>query len=366
MRKRIVWVTPVSFIDCNLELVPFLSHTYDIYWIITASATPSIYDKIKRMENNSLRIELYLNKTKWYMPMKFFSSKRFYRYLCGIKSNLIYINEAPQLWSYYAACLFLPIEKTVFALHNVKTPKGARHEHFARYYMNKVIKRFQLFQVFSNNQNNYLKSRTSGKNILYAQLTLENFGPPVVRSHFMDITNFLSFGYIRDYKRLDLLIVAAQKLYEETNKPFIVTIAGVCNDWGKYAKMIKYPQLFNLHIGFIDYEDVPSFFSNCDYAVFPYQDIAQSGALMQAFYYHVPSITSDIPSFREFINNGENGFLFKAEDVISLKDIMKRVLYFSKDEKDKLIISTKAYVERNHSIDSLADKYISFFDKYCM
>ena len=364
--KTIAWLTASYFIDVDRQIVPYLSKFYQIDWIIQGNQeiAPNIFHELKD-ENNlnlNLKIEYYGITSKWYSPKSYLDFYKFFKYIKQKKSDLIYIDSSLMFGAYYAASKLMPIDKTVIATHNVKTPKGARLEHFARFYMDVLLRKFINFHVFSRNQYDYLKSKVSGKNVLYAPLTLKNYGEKKTRRDNVNIINFLSFGHIRKYKRIDLLIEAAQLLYEETKQNFIVTIAGSCNEWEEYKSLIKYSHLFNLCIGYVSDDQVVSLFSNADFLVLPYQDLAQSGAITVAFNYNLPVITSDIPQFLEFVCHNQNGFLFESENVYALKEIMKQCLYMSPDHFERLQHSTKKYVKDNYSLISIAQKYIDYFN----
>ena len=148
MVKEIVWVTPISVMDNNIELVPYLSVLYRIHWVIVSNTCPKIFDKIKTLESKNLSIEYYANSTKWYSPLSYFNHLKFYRHLKDYNADAIYLNGLPQFFAYYAATNVLPLNKVIVALHNAKVPKGARLEHFARYYTNKVIRNFQTYKFF--------------------------------------------------------------------------------------------------------------------------------------------------------------------------------------------------------------------------
>lgn len=366
--KKITWLTTTSFIDVDHQIVPELAKTFKIHWVIFGGAIiPPAYNDLVRLSNeNGIEIEYYTIKEKWYSPTRFFSFGNLLKYAIGIPSDIIYIDAGLTFWDYYAALHILPREKTVLATHNVKTPKGARLEHFARYFMGQTLKNFQNFHVFSKNQGEYLEYLVGkGKNVLYAPLTLKDYGKKGERTKYKDIVNFLSFGHIRHYKRIDILIEAAQKLYEETKAEFKVSIAGNCPGWSEYAKMIKYPDLFDLHIGFIEDDEVADYFANADYLVLPYQDLAQSGAITVAFNYNIPVITSDIIQFCEFVEDGYNGFLFETENVDALVSVMKKAIEMGHNDKyAKLVETSTRFVEDNYALSSIADKYIQYFNKF--
>jgi len=53
-------------------------------------------------------------------------------------------------------------------------------------------------------------------------------------------------------------------------------------------------------------------------------------------------IASDIPPFKEIINDGENGFLFKSKDINSLKDVISYV-YFKLSSAVKYCFECEKY-----------------------
>lgn len=364
MSKKITWLTPTSFIDVDILIVPELAKTFRIEWIIVGKEKPAIYDKLEASTSERLSIKFWHIKSNWYQPHTFFEYCKLFKYITKCVTNIIYINRAPTLFIFSAAKAFLPKDRTVFATHNVKIPKGANHEYLARFYMHRLLHTFHNFQVFSKNQNDYLNQLIQGKNVLYAPLALKDYGAKGVRTISKDCVNFLSFGQIRNYKRIDLLIEAAQMLYEKTEKKFIVTIAGNCPSWSEYAKRIKYPELFDLHISFVDDNEVAGLFANADYLVLPYQDLAQSGAITVAFNYGVPVITSDIPQFQEFVEEGKNGYMFKSEDAQALKEVMQKALLQSKEDYKSLVASTEQYVKENYSLEAIVQRYINYFNAF--
>lgn len=365
--KRIVWVTSTYFTDVDRSIVPYLSKTFKIDWIILGNVKeyPSVYQELLSVSNShqNINLEYYAIVSSWYTIRSYFDFSKFFEYIIRKDSEIIYIDSSLMFGAYHAAARILPKNKTVLATHNVKTPKGARLEIFARFYMNLLLHNFKNFQVFSKNQYDYLYSLVTDKNVLLAPLALKDYGKCDVGTRRPDIVNFLSFGHIRKYKRIDLLIDAAQLLYEETKKDFIVTIAGNCPEWDLYNERIRYPHLFNINIGYISDNEIPSLFSDAHYLVLPYQDLAQSGAITVAFNYDVPVITSDIPQFMEFVANGENGFTFKSEDVISLKNVLKQCLDMDGLLYEKLIDTTQKFVRENYSLSSICERYIEYFNK---
>jgi len=68
-----------------------------------------------------------------------------------------------------------------------------------------------------------------------------------------------------------------------------------------------------------------------------YNRSTQSGVLPKTFMFGACPIASNIGSFPEFINNGENGFLIDEYDFENLK----KIVYKSFEEKDKMIVNCR-------------------------
>ncbi|MGM9759230.1 MAG: glycosyltransferase, partial [Parabacteroides sp.] len=107
----------------------------------------------------------------------------------------------------------------------------------------------------------------------------------------------LFFGLIRDYKGLDLLIEAMDRLDDS----YQLLIAGEC-----YGSFEKYEQLraassardrIFVHNHYISDQDIPLFFSAADALVLPYRSATQSGVLSVAYHYNLPVLATPVGDF---------------------------------------------------------------------
>lgn len=360
--KSIVWITAGCFIDVDYDVVPALAKYFNIHWYIWGGMTAGDSKRMKEIpQTNSLKIDYVKLKNKWYSPFAYFEYKKILKRIIE-HGNLLYVDNGGSLCFYQALYSVCEINKTVLAIHNVKTPKGARYERLARYNTLYAVKRFKNIQTFSRNQHDYLDSLVFGKKVLEAPLMLKDYGKPSeIRT---DKTfNFLTFGHIRGYKRVDLLIKAAQELAHRTDKKFKVTIVGNCKNWGQYQALVTSPELFDIKIGFVENEDIPNYFNNADFFVLPYQDLAQSGAITVAFQYNVPVLTSDIIQFKEFNGDSACGLMFKSCDSHDLSLKMEQVLNMSQKELSRMRKAQKDFVEKEYSSTSIWNKYIDYLNQ---
>jgi len=359
MERKVIWLTASYFLDVDLPIVSKLAGELNIEWYI-------LYDNVshkkkymyKGVEANSFNI-----KSKWYSPFILWEYLNFFKSLKYNLDDIIYIDVIGMPYLYPLLKFFVKHNNIIIAAHNLKTPKGARFEMLSKLYMKFLINNFSNIHVFSKNQLDYLESLLLSKNILLAPLALKFYGEKISTANKRCKT-FLSFGHIRDYKRLDLLIFAAQLAFEETNFIFKVIIAGNCKNWSDYQKLIKYDFLFDIKIGHISNNEVPAIISESDYLVLPYQDIAQSGVLSLAFCYNVPVIVSDIDGFTEFVKDGYNGFLFERDNIVSLKNTIINCLFLKEDSYSGISENIRNYCKNNFDIDSICNKYLDYFNKF--
>jgi glycosyltransferase involved in cell wall biosynthesis len=369
--KTISWITADCFIDTDLPVIAELKNHYRILWQIVISRNGGIryedYVSLLIPENgDTLTIEYVREKYRRRDPRMLLSDIRVLKRAKSVNPDFYYVSGFMAPWGLPFIRLLLPVDKVVIACHNVSTPKGADKSKVAELTMGFVLKHFNNIQVFSLNQKAILDGLHGNKNVLCAPHAPSDYGEPSLESTDRKdgIIRFLSFGIIRDYKRIDLLLEAACILYERGFKGFRVKIAGSCPDWAsRYSKYIKYPDLFELDIRRIPNEEVADLFAESDYFVMPYQDIAQSGALTVALRYNVPVIVSDIPQFHEFVEDGKTGLYFKSEDAGSLANIMQHALENHDSIYPELKANQREFVRAELSLESIVDKYISFLDK---
>lgn len=366
---KISWITPSNFVDVDLPIIAELAKEIDIYWQVTAegkiNADMRNYIEPKFAGLKNIKIE-YVE-----IPYRFFDLRtmciycRVFKKAKAYKPDLYYTSLQAAPFGPLIYRLYLPLKKTVAACHNVSTPKGANQETYARIFTYLHLQMFKNIQVFSESQGEILYKKFPKKNVLLAPLAIKDYGEPTINVKLFDESKvvFLFFGMIMGYKRLDLLINAAQALYEKGYKNFKVRIAGKCKNWTVYAETIKYPELFELSIEHIPNDAVANLFATCDYFVMPYQDIAQSGAITVAYRYNLPIIMSNLPQFKPFGIDGQTGLVFESQNAKDLEEKMKKAIDGGKEMNSKLKEGLAAFVEERYSTRSIAFKYIAFFEK---
>ena len=363
-KKKIAWISPAAVISTDRFIVPELSKHYDINWFIIAWKEEKIdFEKelCELQKQGVIEYSIRRQSIRNIDPRMIIWWKSFIDELKKGKYDLIYqvMLGAP----YYMPLLktISKEQKILIAIHNVVVPLGGTHYKLNKWYGNYTIHHFEFFHTFSKSQMVELLKNAPQKKCDYTPFVVMDYGKPKKDRNSKEIT-FLNFGIIRDYKRVDVLIDAAQSAFEKTKMHFKVIIAGSCNDWEKYSKKIKYPELFDLRIRRIEDDEVPDLFNESDYFVAPYQDIAQSGSAIVAINYNMPIIASKLPAFEEYIIDGETGYFIKPADKEELSSVICDVLnnHYNNIERQKVKI--QKWKDEHFTAEKVSLDYIRNFE----
>lgn len=365
---KISWITPSSFVDVDLPVIAELQNKLEIYWQIVVFGSLNddlrVYVESQLGESKNVKYEyveipyrVFDLRTTGYYKMVLKKAK-------DAKADLYYTSDGMSPFGPLLYRLYIPRKKVIAACHNVSTPKGANQETYARIFTSLYLRTFKNIHVFSESQCVLLNQKYPGKNILLAPLAIKDYGASSLPTREFDEKKivFLFFGIVSPYKRLDLLIHAAQRIYERGYKNFVVKIAGRCKAWSKYAEMIRYPELFDTRIERIPNSEVADLFAACDYFVMPYQDIAQSGAITVAYKYDLPIILSNLSQFQPYGEDGKTGYFFETGNVKDLEAKMIYVIEGGEPLHSQLKKGLNEFVEERFSTPVIAKQYVNFFE----
>lgn len=169
----------------------------------------------------------------------------------------------------------------------------------------------------------------------------------------------LFFGFIRDYKGLDLLIEA----FNELDDSYVLLIVGeVYGDFEKYQKLIEKYSLhdrISLHKKYVPDTDIPIYFSAADVCVLPYRSGTQSGIISIAYHFELPVITTDVGGLKEMVQDGKTGFIVPELSPKSISEKIKK--YFDPETgfKSKFQKNIKEFMNI-YSWDSFANSLLDF------
>jgi glycosyltransferase involved in cell wall biosynthesis len=126
----------------------------------------------------------------------------------------------------------------------------------------------------------------------------------------------LFFGFIRDYKGLDLLLNAFAD--ERLRKfPVKLLVAGeYYSSPEPYLELIKknqLEQLMELRTDFIADEEVNLYFSAADMVVQPYKSATQSGVTQIGYHFNKPMLVTNVGGLSEIIPDGKIGYVTEPD-----------------------------------------------------
>jgi glycosyltransferase involved in cell wall biosynthesis len=251
--------------------------------------------------------------------------------------------------------------KVISLLHNV-IPHEKRFGDIAllRYF----LKQNDGFGVMSESVRNDLLSLNPSAQYFFHGLPLYNhFGnavePITAKIDLgipLDKKVLLFFGFIRDYKGLDILIDAVSKLDDS----YVLVIAG--ENYGSFDKYEKQIDELNVrhriikHVLYINDHEVPPFFSAADVCVLPYKSATQSGITSIAYNFNIPVIATDVGGLRETVQHQSTGLIADEPNSLSLAFLIRN--YFSENLKERFsqnIIALKERLSWKHYADALLD-----------
>ena len=139
-----------------------------------------------------------------------------------------------------------------------------------------------------------------------------------------DKTILLFFGFIRDYKGLDLLMKAYAKA---KNDNLLLVVAGeFYNNSEQYKtleKKLKLEGKIAWHTDFIPDDKVRLYFSAADLIVQPYKTATQSGVTQIAYHFEKPMLVTDVGGLAEIVPDGKVGYVCEVNET-SVADALNR------------------------------------------
>jgi glycosyltransferase involved in cell wall biosynthesis len=204
---------------------------------------------------------------------------------------------------------------------------------FERFFIKKFFSNINSFLIMSSDSEKKLRSLVNDeakiiKSFLPLKENLKQKLSKIDACKKLNIVNppkllLLFFGFIRDYKGLDILIKSLSSLKMLDIKLLIAgesyistnNIKNLINK-NNLSEMIIWDKKYILN------SDVNLYFSACDVVVLPYKKISQSGIIPMAYHFDKLVICSDIPSLKEHVVEKETGYLFEKNNSNDLSNVI--------------------------------------------
>ncbi len=156
----------------------------------------------------------------------------------------------------------------------------------------------------------------------------------------------LFFGFIRDYKGLDLLLYALNsERLKQLNIKLLVAgeFYGNENKYNELIQSLNIKEKIVLKTSFIPNTEVYLYFSACSVVVQPYKDATQSGVTQVAYHFGKPMITTNVGGLSEMVPDGKVGYVVEPNAEAIENAIFK---FFSERKEEEFTINVKAERER--------------------
>ena len=364
MKKKICWVTPDCFIDVDIPIVSEITD-YDIHWIVLFNNkgnrfNESSFERYEKCDNVS--IEFVYNKSRGRYPQTLLFYHRVKSIIKREKPDIIYFNVVPSNPYMLPLYFWLPKDKTIVTAHDGRMTASMSFAFLTKFWFYKAFRTVKHVNMFSNYQATFFNENFPAKDVTIIPLCLKDFGKPTVEKR-KDCIGFVFFGTIHMEKNIELLIEAGNQLFEDGVRGFKISINGEQRVKWNIKEKIRHPEVFELYIGSVLNKDIPNLFAYNHYAVYPYKNMSQSGALKCAYNYYTPVIVSDLPGFIDEVENGIDGFVFKSESVEDLKKVMKDCIYRTRTDYDALVLKIREHISKKYAKPIIVKKYIDMFDK---
>lgn len=165
----------------------------------------------------------------------------------------------------------------------------------------------------------------------------------------------LFVGYVKKYKGIEVLFDAMDILINSGRKFTLVVI-------GKWSEELiplkeKYIGKYTIIDQVVSASEMADQIQKSKIIICPYLSASQSGLPMTAFALNRPVIASDIDGFSEIIQNGNNGYLFKANESSELAKTIDIAMCNNENYNNLLIDIAKREIEGELSWKHITAKY---------
>lgn len=173
-----------------------------------------------------------------------------------------------------------------------------------------------------------------------------------------DKTVFAVIGTIVSIKAQDIFLKAIALLTQEERDKSEFLIIGACQVESKYGSSVL-QQIKNIPevkwLGELTREEIEKAYRNIDIVVVPSRQESMSIVMTEAFMHGKIGIASDVIGIAEYIKDGENGLIFKSEDIRGLAEKMSWILH-NKEKLCSISVNARQTYEKYFTLEIFGNK----------
>ncbi|MGB9771516.1 MAG: glycosyltransferase [Candidatus Kapaibacteriota bacterium] len=258
------------------------------------------------------------------------------------------------------------LKRTFFCISILDNVSPHEKFPFARQLTKFFLEQNHSFVVMSNTvQMDLLNLKPDANFINTLHPLYDHFGEKIQKERALQLLGLpsdkkilLFFGFIREYKGLDLLLEAMTLLPED----FFLVVAGEpYTSFDKYEQQIAKLNLkhrVKLFVRYIADNEVPTFFSSADVCVLPYKTATQSGIVGIAYHFNIPVIATRTGGLHEMIEPYGAGLIIDKPEPELIAKVIKK---FFDEPFEKYITGIEKY-KSIANWDNLAFKIIEEYN----
>lgn len=257
--------------------------------------------------------------------------------------------------------------KIIFILHN-DIPFHGDCSFFQKFFYINLIKIFDKVVIHTETSKNFLnKCNFDKKKIIKLMLPIsERDGKKTNNTSIIKKINLLFFGVIRPYKGLNFFLENFDKLTNEIQSKFQITICGTMKNLNrnqKYEiiKLCKKYDNIRLIDNFVSDKYKNKLFLKNNFIILTYKNINGSGVATDAIDYLLPPITTKLKAFEEILKDSFDCFMVKNDDQSSIKQKLVQISNITNVEYQKMksnlrstkkrMLNQKEYWEKLYNIN---------------
>ncbi len=171
----------------------------------------------------------------------------------------------------------------------------------------------------------------------------------------------LFFGFIRQYKGLDILLEALANSKVRDLGVKLLLAGEFYGDSAPYLELIrkyKLEEFIFMHTDFIPNQEVGRYFSAADCVVLPYRSATQSGITQVAYHFDLPMIVSNVGGLPELVQDGYVGYVVEP-DARQIADGIFSFYHYNKEEQFRTNIIDE---KRKYSWDTFGSEILKLAD----
>ncbi len=162
----------------------------------------------------------------------------------------------------------------------------------------------------------------------------------------------LFFGFIRDYKGLDLLLRAFTNSFFRNNNIKLLVAGEFYADENKYLQLIKDLKLENLVVlktEYIPNDEVQNYFNAADIVAQPYKSATQSGVTQIGYHFNKPMLVTNVGGLSEIIPHMKIGYVVPVDS----DEIAKALIDFYENNREGIFTKNIIQEKERFSWDKM-------------